>query len=127
MKHEHDGDKLWMVLAIIQPFKLDAVTLGLEALPHFGGMTVSECRGFGHGKVAGEPGAIPHDQRSDAVDFTPKIRLEVAVNGQAQTDTVIDTIARIAHTGNPGDGKIFSWPLERAVRVRTLDEGALAL
>ena len=44
---------LWMIVAVIQPFKLDAVTLALEAIPNFGGMTVSECRGFGKKKLSG--------------------------------------------------------------------------
>lgn len=127
MEKRPEGDDLWMVLAIIQPFKLDAVTLALEAIPRFGGMTVSECRGFGHGKVEREAGDPARSQSSEVVDFTPKTRLEIAAAGRAQADAVIDAIARTAHTGNPGDGKIFAWPLERAIRVRTLDEGTLAL
>ena len=122
-----DGDELWMVLAIIQPFKLDAMTLALESLPHFGGMTVSECRGFGHGKVEEEADNATRAPQSEVTDFTAKLRLEIAVRGRVRADAVIEAIARTAHTGNAGDGKIFSWPLERAVRIRTLDEGSFAL
>ena len=127
MENEQDRDELWMVLAIIQPFKLDAVTLALEALPHFGGMTVSECRGFGHGKVEDEADGAARAPQSEVIDFTTKLRVEIAVRGRAQADTVVGAIARTAHTGNPGDGKIFSWQLERAVRIRTLGEGSFAL
>ena len=115
-----------MVLAVIQPFKLDTVVLALEALPHFGGLTVTECRGFGHGKADLEA----RDElvtQSDVVDFTAKVRIEIAVSDREQADRVIDVLARTAHTGNLGDGKIFSWPLARAVRIRTFSEGSAAL
>ena len=116
---------LWMILAIIQPFKLDSVTLALEGLPAFGGVTVSDCRGFGHGKQAAER-AEPFSE-AQVVDFKPKIRLDIAVAGSEAADRIIETIARAAHTGRPGDGKIFAWPLRRAVRVRTLDETGATL
>ncbi|MFN7943080.1 MAG: P-II family nitrogen regulator [Thermoanaerobaculia bacterium] len=120
-----------MVVAIIQPFRLDAVTLALESIPGFGGMTVSECRGFGHGKVADEPpdgeGGAGHRVAAGIVDFTAKVRLDVAVAGRARADAVVETIARAAHTGRRGDGKIFLWQLARAVRVRTSEEDRRAL
>lgn len=124
--------ELWMIVAIIQPFKLDTVTLALEALPGFGGMTVSDCRGFGRGKFGGEPdepdrGRAREPDAADVVDFTAKIRLEVAVAGREPADAVIDAIARAAHTGRKGDGKILAWPIVRALRIRTLEQGAEAL
>ena len=125
------GDDLWMVVAIIQPFRLDAVTLALESIPGFGGMTVSECRGFGRGRVAE---AAPDRERgdgrrvaADVVDFAAKLRIDVAVAGRERADAVIDTIAGAAHTGRRGDGKVFLWQLARAVRVRTLEEDRQAL
>lgn len=133
-EHRGNGD-LWMVLAVIQPFRLDAVTLALESLPGFGGMTVSECRGFGHEKLMGEAAAAadatggrrPRRAEPSLIDFTEKVKLEVAVAGHDQADAVIEAIARTAHTGNRGDGKVFAWSLDRAVRIRTLDEGPTAL
>ncbi len=124
--------ELWMIVAIIQPFKLDAVTLALEGLPGFGGMTVSDCRGFGRGKLGSESEDADRNrpregEGADLVDFTAKIRLEVGVAGQDRADTVIDAIARAAHTGRKGDGKIVAWPVVRALRIRTLEEGAEAL
>ena len=132
------ADALWMVLAVIQPFKLDAVTLALEGIPGFAGMTVSACRGFGREKLVDEvPGegnrgeseasAKRHGADVDVIDFTEKVKLEIAVAGRDRADVVIETIARTAHTGNRGDGKIFAWPVAREVRVRTFDEDASAL
>lgn len=119
-------ETLWMILAIIQPFKLDAVTLALEAIPGFGGMTVSECRGFGAEKMINE-GAGSREQNRELVDFTTKVRVECAVPGAHQADAVIEAIVRVAHTGNRGDGKLFAWPISHAVRLRTSETGAKAL
>lgn len=123
---ELNDDDLWMILAIIQEFRLDTVMLSLERIPGFGGMTVSECRGFGqeHLHEARAPGE-PHSH--GLVDFTRKVKLEVAVAGRDAADEVIDAIARAARTGRRGDGKIFAWPVARAVRVRTLESGRRAL
>lgn len=123
---ELNDDDLWMILAIIQEFRLDTVMLSLERIPGFGGMTVSECRGFGqeHLHEARAPGE-PHSH--GLVDFTRKVKLEVAVAGRDAADEVIDAIAGAAQTGRRGDGKIFAWPLARAVRVRTLETGRRAL
>lgn len=152
-RREGEGDQnLWMILAIIQPFKLDAVTLALESLAGFGGMTVSDCRGFGHGKIADEEHDVnkggrmarssdenrtvqgprtvlqqSRDGASSVTDFTRKIRLEVAVYGHGNAEAVVHAIARAAHTGRRGDGKVFAWPLSHAVRVRTFDVDAGAL
>jgi nitrogen regulatory protein PII len=122
---------LWLIQAIIQPFKLDAVTRALGQLPGFGGMTVSDCRGFGHERLGLE--AEDRDQPSaraadaDLLEFKPKLRLEIAVAGRERADAVAQTIARSAHTGRGGDGKIFLWPVTRAIRIRSfgLDESAL--
>ncbi|HKO91843.1 MAG TPA: P-II family nitrogen regulator [Polyangiaceae bacterium] len=123
--------ELWMVQAIIREFKLDAVTRALEQVPGFGGMTVSNCRGFGHEKLGTEnedrdnPGARrPED---DLSEFKPRVRLEIAVIGRERADAVAGTIAESAHTGRGGDGKIFLWPLSRAVRIRNFGEDELAL
>lgn len=125
---------LWLIVAIIQPFKLDAVTLALEGLPGFGGMTVTDCRGFGREKLRpqeedepGRSGWVGRRDDADVVDFTAKVRLEVAVAGGERAETVVETIARAAHTGRRGDGKILTLPLARAVRVRTGEEHAAAL
>ena len=125
-------DDLWMIQAVIQPFKLDAVSLALQEVAGFGGMTVSDCRGYGHGKLDPnqDPEADPTGPRTqDAglIDYTGKIRVDVAVSGRELADRVVETIARAARTGRRGDGKVFLWPLSRAVRVRTMEEGPGAI
>ena len=132
-----DDADLWLVIAIIQPFRVDAVTLALENIPGFGGMTVSDCRGFGHGKVSDEGAEDAAEQSGSAarighranevLDFTPKVRLDIAVAGRERADRVVEAIGRSAHTGRRGDGKVFALPLNVAVRVRTFDEGRSAL
>ena len=134
--HEGSDAGLWMIMAVIQPHRLDAVTLALEHIPGLGGMTVSDCRGFGRGKLAAEEpdssgdaaGALRRRSTDLAlVDFTAKVRLEIAVAGAARAHKVVETITRTAHTGRPGDGKVFLWLLDYVVRVRTGEEDADAL
>jgi nitrogen regulatory protein P-II 2 len=102
-----------LVIAIIKPFKLDDVR---EALTPLGvqGLTVSEVKGFGRQKGQTEiyRGAEYH------VSFLPKVKIEVAVTAD-QADAVVEAVARAAHTGKIGDGKIFVIDIERAVRIRT--------
>ena len=110
-----------MVMAIIKPFKLDDVR---EALAEAGvtGITVTEVKGFGRQKG--------HTERyrgaEYVVDVLPKLKLEVAATDD-QVDVVVEAILQSAGTGKIGDGKIFVWDLERAVRIRTgeLDADAL--
>jgi nitrogen regulatory protein P-II 2 len=102
-----------LIMAIIKPFKLDDVR---EALTPLGvqGLTVSEVKGFGRQKGQTEiyRGAEYH------VSFLPKIKIEVVVADDL-TDQVIEAIAKAAHTGKIGDGKIFVLDIERAMRIRT--------
>ncbi len=110
-----------MVMAIIKPFKLDDVR---EALAEVGvtGITVTEVKGFGRQKGHTEL----YRGAEYVVDFLPKLKLEVAATAE-QVDRVVETILQSAGTGKIGDGKIFVWELERAVRIRTgeLDADAL--
>lgn len=141
-----DAAKLWMIIAIIQPFKLDSVTLALEAIPDFVGLTVTDCRGFGHGKVRGEPtdaetnappgdertrmpgvGRDPRPQDQSVVDFTPKVKLEIVVATRPTAEEVVRVISEAAHTGRRGDGKIFVLRVVDVVRIRTLEQGATAV
>ena len=107
--------------AIVKPFKLDEVR---EALSEVGitGLTVTEVKGFGRQKGHTEL----YRGAEYVVDFLPKIKLEVAVTDE-QVDVVVEAIMQAAGTGKIGDGKIFVWDLERAVRIRTgeLDADAL--
>ena len=102
-----------LVIAIIKPFKLDEVR---EALTRIGvhGMTVTEVKGFGRQKGHMEI----YRGAEYAVNFLPKLRVEVAVSSE-QIDQVVDAVSASARTGQIGDGKVFVTPLEQAVRIRT--------
>jgi nitrogen regulatory protein P-II 2 len=102
-----------MIMAIIKPFKLDDVR---EALTPLGvqGLTVTEVKGFGRQKGQTEiyRGAEYH------VSFLPKVKIEVVVPA-AMVEQAMEAIAKAANTGKIGDGKIFVFDVERAVRIRT--------
>lgn len=109
------------VEAIIKPFKLDDV---IDSLTELGieGVTVSEVRGFGRQKGRTEI----YKGAEYIVDFLPKIKIEIAI-ADSLVDSAVEAIQQSARTGKVGDGKIFVFPLERAVRIRTgeTDEAAL--
>ena len=110
-----------LITAIIKPFKLDDVR---EALWEVGaaGVTVTEVKGFGRQKGHTEL----YRGAEYIVDFLPKIKLEVAVSSDLE-DQVVEAISKAAKTGKIGDGKIFVFDLEQAIRIRTGETGAEAL
>lgn len=110
-----------LITAIIKPFKLDDVR---DALGEVGitGMTVSEVKGFGRQKGHTEL----YRGAEYVVDFLPKLKLEIVVP-EEQADRVVETIVETAASGRIGDGKIFVSTIERAVRIRTQEEGDGAL
>jgi nitrogen regulatory protein P-II 2 len=110
-----------MLMAIIKPFKLDAVR---EALAEVGvqGMTVTEVRGFGRQKGHTEL----YRGAEYTVDLLPKIKLEVAVAPDL-IDKAIEAIQKAAKTGQIGDGKIFVYDLNETVRIRTGETGKEAI
>jgi len=107
--------------AIIKPFKLDDVK---EALNEIGlqGMTITEVKGYGRQKGHKEI----YRGAEYVVDFIPKIKIEVVVTDD-QAEAVVAKIREAANTGKLGDGKIFVFSIEEAVRVRTGETGAEAL
>ncbi len=110
-----------LVTAIIKPFKLDDVR---EALSEIGvqGITVTEVKGFGRQKGHTEL----YRGAEYVVDFLPKVKVEAAVKSD-MVDQVIEAIRKAANTGKIGDGKIFVYGLEQAVRIRTGETGDDAL
>ncbi|WP_218353359.1 P-II family nitrogen regulator [Alteromonas lipotrueiana] len=110
-----------LVTAIIKPFRLDDVR---EAISEIGieGLTVTEVKGFGRQKGHTELYRGAEYQ----VDFLPKIKLEIAVD-DAQVDRLVEGIAQGAKTGKIGDGKVFVYDLEQAVRIRTGEKDSEAL
>ena len=102
------------IKAIIQPHILTKVMQALHALPHFPGVTVSDCQGQGRGR--GRGGQFEATQES--VFFTKKLKLEMFC-ADAVSDELVTVIQRAAHTGNPGDGVIMVADLPRVVRIRS--------
>jgi len=101
------------ITAIIKPFKLDEVREALTALG-VQGLTVTEVKGFGRQKGHREI----YRGAEYAVNFVPKIKIEVAVRSEI-ADAVVQAITDKAKSGQIGDGKIFVLPLEHVVRIRT--------
>jgi nitrogen regulatory protein P-II 2 len=110
-----------LVMAIIKPFKLDAVR---EALTTIGvqGLTVSEVKGFGRQKGQTEIYRGAEYQ----IEFVPKIRLDVVIE-DSDLERVLETIRDAANTDKIGDGKIFVLEVSEAMRIRTGETGSSAL
>ena len=110
-----------LIIAIIKPFKLDAVR---DALTGLGvqGLTVTEVKGYGRQKGHTEI----YRGAEYAVSFLPKLKIEVAVDSGI-ADKVVETIAETAKTGQIGDGKIFVLDLVSALRIRTGETNVEAL
>ena len=107
--------------AIIKPFKLDDMK---EALNQIGiqGMTISDVKGYGRQKGHTEI----YRGAEYVVDFIPKIKVEIVVDA-ARVDAVVKAIQDSVNTGKIGDGKIFVFPVEEAIRVRTGERGKDAI
>jgi len=110
-----------LVTAIIKPFKLDDVRSGLTDVG-IEGMTVTEVKGYGRQKGHTEI----YRGTEYAVNFVPKIKLEIVVNSDELQKT-IDAISAAAKTGQIGDGKVFVSPVEHSLRIRTGETDADAL
>ena len=107
--------------AIIKPFKLDDVR---EALSEAGvsGLTVTEVKGFGRQKGHTEL----YRGAEYVVDFLPKVKIELVVKDD-EVERCIEAITGAARTGKIGDGKIFVYPVEQVIRIRTGEQGAEAI
>ena len=109
------------VMAVIKPFKLDEVR---EALTELGiqGLTVTEVQGFGR-----QMGHTEFYRGAEyVVNFVPKIKVEVAITDDME-ERVVECIQQTAQTGKIGDGKIFAYDLNTAVRIRTGETNEQAL
>ena len=105
------------IKAVIQPHMLNKVMEALHALPHFPGVTVSDCRGQGRGQGAGGE----YIATEETIDYDKMVKLELFC-ADAICDELVNVIRKAAHTGNPGDGVIMVAELPRVVRVRTGQE-----
>ena len=107
--------------AVIKPFKLEDVK---DALAEAGitGMTVSDVKGYGRQQGHSEL----YRGAEYVVDFLPKIKLDLVVDGE-DVDKTVEIIVEAARTGKIGDGKIFVSPIEKIVRIRTGEEDEEAI
>ncbi len=108
---------LHLVTAIVKPHKLDAVKVALTGVG-VTGMTVTEVKGFGRqgGHTETYRGA------EYQIDFLPKVKVEVLCPTD-EAEKIADAIAESARTGKVGDGKIWISPIDRALRIRTGEQG----
>ena len=109
-----------LITAIIRPFKLDEVREALSG-ENVSGITVTEVKGFGRQKGHTEL----YRGAEYVVEFLPKIKIETVVTDE-QLDAVIEAIQKSAGTGKVGDGKIFVFTLDQAIRIRTGETDAAA-
>ncbi len=107
--------------AIIQPNRFDAVK---QALIDIGvdGMTVSEVRG--HGRQKGHKESYRGGEYT--VDLLPKVKIETIVDDKI-VEAAVDAILKTASTGKMGDGKIFLYKVEEAIRIRSQERGVAAI
>ncbi len=110
------------IKAIIRPFKLDDVVTALHKIDGLPGITVSEIKGFGRTKAKNAIDSF----REGLHDYIKRIKIEIVVHNDI-VDEVIDTIQIKAHTGNPGDGKIFVIDVANTIRIRTNERGEQAI
>ena len=110
-----------LIIAIIKTFKLENVQTALSKIG-IEGMTVTEVRGFGRQKGHREV----YRGSEYSVKYLPKIKIEVVVDKKIE-EKVIKAIKDSANTGEIGDGKIFSFSVEKAIRIRTGDKGTKAI
>ena len=110
------------IKAIIQPFMLSKVVEALKEIEGLPGVTVSDVRGFGRARAVGSPNTVVEG----TVEYVKKAKLEIVVPDRLVA-TVVETIREKAHTGNPGDGKIFVYAVDDVVRIRTGERGDAAI
>jgi nitrogen regulatory protein P-II 1 len=110
------------IKAIIQPFMLTRVITALHKIEGLPGITISDTKGFGKSK-----GKIDNENNDEGIfEFVPKNKIEVVIKDEL-VELVVNTIQENAHTGNPGDGKIFVVDVKEIVKVRTNERGEGAI
>ncbi len=97
-----------LITAIVRPFMIDRIVVGLEEIENFPGITVSEAEGFGR-RLQNRPDDVLNP-------FKPKKRIEIACNDE-MVDQIVAALRSNAHTGKKGDGIIFVLPVESAVLI----------
>lgn len=100
------------IRAYIKPFMLEKLALTLMELPQFPGMSAMTIKGFGKERV---------DRLQEFDPFIEKVRIEMMVPDE-MVDQIVQIILTEAHSGNPGDGKVYVAPISRAFSIRSQDE-----
>ena len=114
---------MFEVKALIQPFLTDQVLAALQEVPGLPGVTVSQVRGFGR---SGGFRTAEHDARTEEAAYREKTKIEIVV-AEPMLEAVLSAIQKHAHTGNPGDGKIFVYRVHEVVRIRTGERGVAGI
>jgi nitrogen regulatory protein P-II 1 len=115
------GNPMKKIEAIVRPHLLESVKDALQALG-VAGMTISEVKGFGRQKGHTEV----YRGSEYKIEFVPKLKIEVIVDDEI-VDEAVDAVIKTARTGKFGDGKIFIFPVEEAIRIRTGEHGVNAV
>ena len=110
------------IKAIIREFKLDDVITALHKIEGLPGITISEIKGFGKSKEKSDGETIDEKLHQ----LAPKIKIEIVVHSDL-VDEIVNTIQKTAHTGNPGDGKIYVIKVEEVIKIRTNERGENAI
>jgi nitrogen regulatory protein P-II 1 len=110
------------IKAVIRPFKLLDVVSELQKIENLPGVTISDIRGFGKSRAKDAQEKI----MDGLIAYVQKVKLEVVVPDE-MVEIVVRTIQAYAHTGNPGDGKVFIYPVDEVVKIRTNERGAGAI
>ncbi|MES2304641.1 MAG: P-II family nitrogen regulator [Gemmatimonadota bacterium] len=121
MTTETPSRDLWLVVAMVQPFKVDVIVLTLARHPAYDGMTLTDCRGLP--TIAGRGSAA----RGEEDEPQPRTRLELLVTGRVQAEAIADAIAHAAHTGRYGDGKVLILPVQESISIREFLPGVDAV
>jgi len=115
-------DKMRKIEAVIRPERLPAVKDALEKLG-YPGITILDAKGHGRQK-----GVVRQFRGKEyRVDLLPKVKLELVVNNGEKLEGILSAIIENARTGEVGDGKIFIWPIEDVIRIRTGEQGVEAI
>lgn len=110
------------IKAIIRKNKLTDVISELKKIDRLPGITISEVKGFGKSQAEG----ASHKIIDDLIEYVPKYKLEIVVNND-MIETIVEIVQKTAHTGLPGDGKIYIYEIEDVIKIRTNERGKEAI
>jgi nitrogen regulatory protein P-II 1 len=110
------------IKAIIRPFKLDDVITELHNIEGLPGITISEIKGFGKCRAKDAKDAFKEGLHL----FIKRVKIEMVVHAD-MVEEVVETIQRVAYTGNTGDGKIFVIDVKDTIKIRTNEHGKEAI